>query len=83
MSTNLILTELKPLTSTTRFGDSVQEATLEVVGEKARITIPWEQGVWEFSGEQLPIPGTLLVVEVDDDQPRLVGVADRFYLTKK
>jgi hypothetical protein len=84
---DLILAELKTLTSTTRFGHAVEQAHLEISAEKAEISVPWEGGVWKFSGGQTPIPGTMLVVEVDEETPstapRVIGKVDRFYLAKR
>jgi hypothetical protein len=84
---DLIVCELKPLTTSTRFGHSVTEASMEIAASKARISVPWEQGVWEFAGSETPIPGTMLVVEVDEEDPskppRYVGKVDRFYVAKR
>lgn len=84
-----ILCELKPLTGTTRFGHSVTAANMEISADisKARVSVPWEQGVWEFAGSESPIPGTMLIVEVDEDAAtqtvKLVGQVDRFYVAKR
>ena len=79
---NSTLCELKSLTATTRFGHSVDKATMEIANDTAKVSIPWEHGIWDFSGSEAPISGTILLVEVDEDSPselRLIGPVDRFY----
>ena len=86
------LCELQTLTDgSTHFGHSLTAATISESDQHSRLqmNVPWEQGVWQFQGEEKPIAGTLLIVEVDQDDetaaaaaaapPKFVGKVDRFY----
>ena len=81
MTSGVHVCEIREL-SKSRFAESVHEADLRTSHDysDAKLTVPWENGIWQFSGREKPLAGTLVIVEENSaGQSIIVGTCTSFY----